>query len=154
MTFSCNEQLAGFSYLDFFLLEETSNWPKILNDTNADQIIIDPQIFIEAEIDDDSISVSVKENRRDLFDITINFQFKTRSQPIEAALDLLKNKPGIVIAHLNSCYCKLYGTNSEPLYLSYEVVEGEKIEDIGATKVQIKGQTRRRPVFYSVSDSE
>jgi len=155
MQFSCDEQLSGFCELDFYLLSETSNWPIIVTDLNAAQIIFTVEdVDIVAEIDDETIQVNVNERKRDLFDITISFQFKTRSESLDQLLDQYKNKPGVALGKLMNGFQKLYGTNEEPLYLSFEVDDAVKPEDKGATKVQIKGQTRRRTMYYTPYDSE
>jgi hypothetical protein len=155
MTFSCTEQLAGFSELDFILLSETSNWPKVVTDQNAATITLTPEpVSVDAEIDDDSIKVSVIRKRPDVFDINISFKFKTRSESLDQLLDQYRNKPGIAIGRLNTCFEKLYGSNQEPLYLDYEVEEGETHEDLGYTLVTIKGSQRRRPAYFTRVESE
>jgi hypothetical protein len=155
MTFSCTEQLGGFSELDFLLLSETSNWPTIVTDGNAASIILNPEpVSVDAEIDDDSIKVSVTPKSKDVFDINISFKFKTRSESLDQLLDQYRNKPGIAIGKLNTCFQKLYGTNLEPLYLDYEVVEGETHDDVGYTLVTIKGSQRRRPAYFTRVESE
>jgi hypothetical protein len=64
MTFSCDEKLPGFAVLDFFLLEETTDWPFVLTDVNSAQITLSPFVNnVEADIEPDSISVAVNEKQ-------------------------------------------------------------------------------------------
>lgn len=154
MVFSIKEQLSGFSALHIFLLEETSNWPVVLSDKTAGFVVFTPMDSnVEAEIDEDSISVKVAEKRKDLFDINIQMQFITRSQCLEAHLDKYKNKPCIAVGCLRNGFQKIYGSDLQPLYLSVEVDDLEKPEDAGATKLKIVGETRHRPVYYMLTQS-
>jgi len=157
MNFNC-EQISGVGKLDFFLLDEITNWPLVVNDTTSAQIIITPEVNdVEGTIDDNSINLDAvpKETPEGIiFNILGTFKFSTRSESIEQLLDQYQNKPGILIADLNTGFRKLYGTNEEPLYMTYRVDEGQKPEDDGAVIVTIKGETRSRPVFYSVTTSE
>lgn len=154
MTFNCDEQLSGVATLDFFLLEETSNWPRIVSDSNSAQIVFSPSVHsVEASIKPDSISVNVNKSTTAsgiVHDISIKMDFLTRSEALEQLLEQYENKPGIVKAKFNNEFQKLYGTNIEPLYLVYEDVPGTKIDGDGATTIEIKGKTAKRPVFYTV----
>lgn len=150
MKFYCNEQLSGFSELQFLLLSETSNWPTVLTDQTSAQIIITPEVYdVDAGVDEESINVDVKEKAKDVFSITIQFTFLVRSEALEQMLDQYKNKPGIAIGCLNNKFKKLYGSNLQPLYLSFEVDDKSKIDDKGLTAVRITGETRKRPVYYT-----
>lgn len=150
MQFYCNEQLSGFSEIHFLLLSETSNWPVVLTDQTAAQIIITPEVYdVDAAIDDESINVDVKEKAKDRFDINIQFTFLVRSEALEQMLDQYKNQPGIAIGCLNNNFKKMYGSNLQPLYLSFEVDDKSKIDDKGLTAIRITGETRKRPVYYS-----
>ncbi|RZJ71094.1 putative Ig domain-containing protein [Flavobacterium sp.] len=155
MVFSIKEQPSGFSALHIFLLEETSNWPVVLTDKTAAFVVFTPMDSnVEAEIDEDSISVKTTERRKDLFEIDIRMQFITRSQCLEAHLDKYKNRPCVVVGCLNNRFQKIYGSDLQPLYLSIEIDDMEKPEDKGATKLKIVGETRHRPVYYMVYESE
>lgn len=157
MNFNC-EQLSGFAEMDFLLLTETSNWPLVVTDQTSSDIILTPEFYdIDGTIDENSIDVNVNPKKNaegDVYDISISFKFITRSESIEQLMDQYENKPGICIGKLNNEFRKLYGTNEEPLYMSFKVDEGNKPEDSGAVIVTIKGETRQRPVYYTVLDSE
>lgn len=154
MIFNC-EQLSGFAEIEFFLLEETSNWPIELTDQNSSSVILSPyENDVEGTIDEDSINVdeNPKESAEgEIYQINIQFRFITRSESLQQLLDQYKNKPGIAIGKLNSEFQKMYGTNEEPLYLSYRNDDGNKPEGNGAIIVTIKGETRKRPVYYTVA---
>lgn len=153
MTFNCEEQFPGAAQVDFYLLSETSTWPIVVTDNNSATVTITPEVVdVEGVIDDESINVSAdpKQNAEGtVFDIDINFRFITRSESLEQLMDQYCNKPGIVIAKLNNGFQKMYGTNEEPLYMSWKVDEGQKVTDAAGTIVAIKGETRKRPVFYT-----
>lgn len=156
MVFNCNEQLGGASQIDFFLLEETSNWPRVLTDTNSSQIVFTPEVNnVEAVLDPDGVKPSIKQKRGkygSVWDVNITMSFITRSEALDQLLDQYQNKSGIIKMKLNSGFQKIVGTNEEPLILSYNVNEGEAIDDEKAsTIVTIKGKTRQRPVFYTVT---
>lgn len=154
MTFNCDEQLGGFALLDFFLLEETSNWPIVVTDQTSAQVTISPyENNVEALVEPESIKVSVNHKTNaegSVWQIDIGFRFITRSESLEQLLDQYQNKPGISIGKLNTEFQKMYGTNLEPLYMTFEVDEGTKVDGNSAVEVRIKGETRKRPVFYTV----
>jgi hypothetical protein len=154
MTFSCDEQLSGVAELDFFLLEEVSNWPEILSDSNSAQLEFNPSVHsVEAVIKPDSISVPNNKNTKNFgiaHAISIKMEFLTRSEALEQLLEQYENKPGIARAKFNNGFQKIYGSNTEPLYMIYEDVPGTKIDGEGTTVIEIKGETANRPVFYTV----
>lgn len=153
MTFTCDEKLPGFAEFDFYLLEETSNWPFVVTDENSAQITFTPyENDIEAVIDPDSIKVDVNPKQSadgELQLILISFRLITRSEALEQLLEQYANKPGIGLGKLNNEFQKLYGTNMEPLYMNYEVNDGTKVDGESYTEVRIKGETRKRPVYYT-----
>jgi len=153
MTFSCDEKLPGFAVLDFYLIDETAEWPFVLTDVNSAQITLSPYVNnVEADIEPDSISVTVNEKQSaegSVQQISISFRMITRSEALEQLLEQYANKPGIAIGKLNNEFQKMYGTNLEPLYLNYEVNDGSKIDGPAYTEVVIKGSTRKRPVYYT-----
>lgn len=154
MEFSCEEQLAGASNLEFFLLEEVSNWPIILNDTNSSQLQFNPSIYsVDAKVVVDSLKVNYPKKQKPsglIHDISIKMEFSTRSESLEQYLEQYENKPGIVRATFNNGFKKIFGSNIEPLYLIYEVEDGIKEDLEGVTTIEIKGETAKRPVYYTV----
>lgn len=155
MKFDC-EQLAGFAQMEFFLLEETSNWPLVLTDQNASQVSITPlDNNVDAEIVEDSINIDINPKKTvdgTIYPVNASFKINTRSESLEQLLEQYENKPGIFIGDLNTGFRKMYGSNEEPLYLNYQIEEGQKPGDNSGTIVIIKGETRSRPVFYTVTD--
>ena len=77
-------------------------------------------------------------------------EFFTRSEALEQLLEQYENLPGIVHAKLNTGFQKIYGSDLEPLFLIYEVKDGKKIDDDAVTVIEIKGETAKRPVFYTI----
>jgi hypothetical protein len=154
MTFNCDEQLSGVAEIDFFLLEETSNWPRIISDTNSAQLVFSPsEHSVDAIIKPDSIVVNANKVTKAsgiVHQISIKMEFLTRSEALEQLLEQYENKPGIVKAKFNNNFQKIYGTDIEPLFFVYEDVPGTKPDGDGATTIEIKGETTRRPVFYTV----
>ncbi|MGK4567829.1 hypothetical protein [Flavobacterium sp. 3HN19-14] len=157
MTFNC-EQIAGFAQLDFYLLSESSNWPIVLTDLNAGQIVIEAEVYgVDAEIVDDSINIDVNpkySSEGTIFPIDASFKCITRSESIEQMFEQYANKPGFAIARLNNGFQKLYGSNEEPIYLRWRNDDGQKVDDPAGVIINIKGEQRSRPVFYAVADSE
>lgn len=153
MTFNCDEQLSGVAQLDFYLLEETSNWPRIISDANSAQIVFNASVHsVDAAIKPDSISINANKATKPsgiVHQISIKMDFLTRSEALEQLLEQYENKPGVVVAKFNNEFQKIYGTNIEPLYLVYEDVPGAKIDGDGVTAIEIKGETAKRPVFYT-----
>ena len=154
MTFNCEEQLSGVAELNFYLLEETANWPIIVSDANSGQIVFSPSVHsVDAAIKPDSIAiVSNKANKPSglVHQISVKMEFLTRSEALEQLLEQYEKKPGVVVAKFNNEFQKIYGSDIEPLYLNYEDVPGTKIDGDGATIIEIKGETSKRPVFYTV----
>lgn len=154
MTFNCDEQLSGVAQLDFYLLEETSNWPRIVSDANSAQINFNPSVHsVEASIKPDSISVTANKTTKNsgiVHQISIKMEFLTRSEALEQLLEQYENKAGVAVAKFNNEFQKIYGTNIQPLYFMYEDVPGTKIDGDGVTVIEIKGETSKRPVFYTV----
>jgi hypothetical protein len=153
MNFTCDEKLPGFAELDFYLLEETGNWPFVVTDENSAQITFTPYVNdVEALIEPDSIDVNINPKQSaegTVQQISIVFRLITRSEALEQLLEQYANKPGVGIGKLNNEFKKLYGTDREPLYMNYEVNEGTKVDGTAFTEVRIKGETRKRPVYYT-----
>lgn len=153
MNFYCEEQLGGIAELDFYLLNEVSNFPLVLTDQNSRQLVFSPEIHsVNVTIKPDSIKVSVNKKQAPegtIYQISIKLEFLTRSEALEQLLDQYENKPGIVNSKMNNEFQKIYGTQDEPLYMLYEVNEGDKIDGNSGIELEIKGNTRARPVFYS-----
>lgn len=152
MQFNCKESLSGVATLNFYLLSETDNWPIVVDDTTTNQITFSPEdISVEATLDDDSIIASVNQRVGDngsVWNPNIRFKFITRSEALDQLLDQYQNKPGVVVLILNTGFKKLIGTNLEPVYLNYDVSEGNSIDDsAGATNLTIAGKLRHRPYY-------
>ena len=154
MNFSCEEQLSGVAELDFYLLSEVSNWPKVLTDQNSSQLIFTPEQFsVDAALKPDSIMIDDNKNTKPtgiVHSITAKMDFITRSEALEQLMEQYENQPGIILAKLNNGFRKIFGSNLEPLYMTYEVKDGSKIALEGFTAIEIKGETAKRPVFYMV----
>lgn len=154
MNFSCEEQLSGIAELDFYLLSEVSNWPKVLTDQNSSQLVFTPEQFsVNAALRPDSIVIDDQKSTKAtgiVHSIMAKMEFITRSESLEQLMDQYENQPGIVLAKLNNGFRKIYGSNFEPLYMMYEVKDGSKVSLEGITAVEIKGETAKRPVFYMV----
>lgn len=148
------EQLGGFDKLDFFLLDETANWPIVVNDATASQVTHVPSLISNyAILADSSIDVNVVPKQSvdgTIYSIDIVIVFSNRSEALENYLDQYQNKQVVVFGELNTGRKKLYGTNEEPLILNYKIDDGKKVEDLGVISVSIKGETRNRPVYYNV----
>lgn len=154
MNFYCEEQLSGIAELDFYLLSEVSNWPKVLTDQNSSQLVFTNEEFsIDAALMPDSVVIDVVKNTKPtgiVNSITAKVDFITRSEALEQLLEQYENQPGIVVAKLNNGFKKIYGSNLEPLYMMYEVKDGSKLSLEGITAIEIKGETANRPVYYTV----
>lgn len=154
MTFNCEEQLSGFAEIEFYTLEEVSNWPEVLTDTNSSQLVFNPEpVSVYTKIKPDSISAPNNKSTKSsgiTHSINVKMGFSTRSEALEQLLEQYENKPGIVLAKLNNGFRKIYGSNLEPLYMIYEVNDGTKADLEGVTSIEIKGETAKRPVFYTV----
>lgn len=153
MNFTDTEKLPGFAEFELFLLEETSNWPLVVTDGNSKDIVFTPyENDVEAIIDPDSIKVDVNPKQTgdgEIQQISISFRCITRSEALEQLLEQYANKPCVGKGKLNNDFQKLYGTDQEPLYMNYEVNDGTKVDGDSYTEVRIKGETRKRPVYYT-----
>lgn len=153
MNFTCDEKLPGFAEFEFLLLEETGNWPFVVTDGNSKDITFNPYANdVEALIDPDTIKVDVNPKQSadgEIQQIAISFRLITRSEALEQLLEQYANKPGVGKGKLNNDFQKIYGTNMEPLYMNYEVNDGTKVDGESYTEVRIKGETRKRPVYYT-----
>ena len=153
MNFTNDEKLPGFAEFELFLLDETSDWPFVVTDENSKNIIFSPfENDVEAIIDPDTINVNVNPKQSsdgEIQQIAISFRLITRSEALEQLLEQYANKPCVGKGKLNNDFQKLYGTNLEPLYMNYEVNDGTKADGESYTEVKIKGETRKRPVYYT-----
>jgi len=153
MTFAFTEQLAGFSGIEFYLLTETSNWPIVLSDVNAGQITFDPEDNdVDGIIMEDTISINDKPKlgpEGTIWPIDIQFGYENRHEEMEQLLEQYGGQPGVAIACLQDGNRKLFGTDKEPIYLSWEIAYGEKSEDRAGTFIRIKGEQQQRPVYYN-----
>lgn len=154
MTFNCDEQLSGVATIDFYLLSEVSNFPLVLTDLNSNQLIFSPEPnSVEATIKPDSIKISDSKKQGPsgiVHQIKIDVDFLTRSEALEQLLEQYENLPGIVHAKFNNGFQKIYGSDLEPLYMIYEVTDGQKIDSEAITSLVIKGDTAKRPVYYTI----
>lgn len=152
MNFNCPELLAGFSQIEFLLVSETSNWPLVVTDNNAGQITITREdVDVNGSIEQDSISINDKPKEGEegkTWPIDISFSYMYRGEPMEQLLEQYAGLPGVAIACLNDGTRKLFGTDLEPIYLSWENIYGERIEDRHGVAIRIKGTTSQRPVYY------
>ena len=150
MNFTCCEQIGGFKHLDVFLLEETSNWPCVVNDRNSHQINIDPNDApVCASVLPESIRVTENSRRTEAgtrYDIEITFEYNVHSSLLEYYLDQYAAHPVIVEVCKNFKQSKMYGTDKSPLYLTYENKNGRRPEDALVIEVTIKGTTTTRPI--------
>ena len=154
MYFNCPEQLAGFARIDFYLLTETSQWPFVVNDTNAGSIVITPKdtIKVDGSIDPESINVtddSKLDDSGNIWPIDIQFVYLYRGLAMEQLLEENAGKPGIAIGHLQDGTCKLFGNDKEPVYLSWNNNYGVKPEDKHGVLIKIKGEQTQRPVYLN-----
>jgi len=153
MNFTDTEKLPGFAEFELFLLEETSNWPFVVTDGNSKDIVFSPfENDVDAVIDPDTIKVDVSPKQSadgEIQQIAISFRLITRSEALEQLLEQYANKKCVGVGKLNNDFKKLYGTNIEPLYMNYEVNDGTKVDGESFTEVRIKGETRKRPVYYT-----
>lgn len=154
MVFNCNEQLGGVAALDFHLLTEVSNWPTVLTDTNSAQLEFTPEdVDVDAVLDENTIRALAEQKTSasgSLWDVKVNFSFLTRSESLEQILDQYQNQAGVLLVHLNNGFKKLYGSNLTPLYMNFDTVAGEQVDDAkAATNVVITGKLNKRPVYYT-----
>lgn len=153
MNFTYTEKLPGFAEFELFLLEETTNWPFVVTDENSKNVVFFPfENDVDAVIEPDSIKVNVNPKLSadgEIHQINISFRLITRSEALEQLLEQYANKAVVGKGKLNNDFQKLYGTNVEPLYMNYEINDGTKPDGEAYTEVVIKGETRKRPVYYT-----
>ena len=151
MTFNFSEQLAGVASIEFYLLTEAANWPVVLTDNNAAQVTYDPEENdIDGSITPNSITINDKPKNSSAGQIwpnEINFTYLARSVALEQLLEQYANLPGVAIACFNDGTQKLYGSDNEPVYMTWNTYYGTAMEDSHGTQVTIKGDSRQRPVY-------
>lgn len=146
------EQLAGIKKIEFFLMSEISNWPVLVTDTTASQLVFnlnDENLF--ATVDERTIGDKTKKkqtNSGDLYEVSLEYNILTRSKDLEQMVERYQNKPGVAIVSYYNGYKKLFGTNDEPIFLSYGETNGSTIDDKASVDVIITGVTRTRPAYY------
>jgi len=154
MTFDCKEQLAGATSVDFYLLTETSAWPVVVTDMNVANIVITPMandLEVDGSIEPESIQINDKpklDASGQIWPVDISFTYLSRGLNMELLLEKYANQPGIARACFNDGSKKQFGTNMEPLYLTWENNYGTKIEDSHGVNIRIKGELSARPLYY------
>lgn len=147
-----DEQLAGIKKIEFFLLTEVSNWPIQITDNNANQLVFSLSTdTLAATVDEKTISDKTKRkqtNSGDLFEVNLEYNILTRSKDLEQMVEKYQNKPGVAIVSYYNGFKKIFGTNEEPIFLSYGETPGSTIDDKATVDVNITGVTRTRPVYY------
>lgn len=153
MVFNCSESLSGILSTSFYLLEETSNWPIVLSDRSSGQIIFDQEEnSVKGTVDSDSFRDKSKPKQSgagEIHEIALEYGFITRSEALEQLLDQYAHKPGVAVVHFYNGFKKIYGSNMEPLFLSFKVENGTTIDSKSGTEVLIAGIQRSRPVYYT-----
>lgn len=153
MRFYCAETLSGILSVNFYLLTETSNWPTTLSDRSSSQIIFAAEEnTVEATVDADSFRDKSKPKSTtagDLYEINLEYGFLTRSEALEQLLDQYANQPGVAVVKFYNGFSKLYGSNNEPLFLKFLIDNGTTIESNASTDIQLAGEMRSRPVYYT-----
>jgi|GEM_PF-2925702 len=153
MTFDCKEQLAGAKSVDFYLLTEISDWPTVVTDTNVANITITPMatdLEVDGSIEPESIQITDQpklDASGQTWPINISFTYLSRGLNMELLLEKYANQPGIARVCFNDGSKKQYGTDLEPVYLSWENNYGTKIEDSHGVNIRIKGDLSKRPVY-------
>lgn len=147
-----DEQLAGVKKIEFLLLTEVSNWPIQITDSNANQLVFNLSTdSLAATVDEKTISDKSKKkqtNSGDLHEISLEYNILTRSKDLEQLVEKYQNKPGVAIVSYYNGFKKLFGTNDEPIFLSYGETNGATIDDKASVDVSISGVTRTRPAYY------
>lgn len=150
MNFNCEEQIGGFNNVEVYTLEETSGWPKVVTDHNSDLVTFTPiPQNIEGTILNESIDVresSAVKDPGNLHDVSISFEFLSQSPALEQLLDSYSSTKLVAVVCKNYKQKKLYGTNTFPLQLTYELKHGKKPEDGTATIIKLTGQSPKRSV--------
>ncbi|WP_158962354.1 hypothetical protein [Myroides fluvii] len=150
MRFNCTEQLSGIYTIDFYLMEETTNWPIHLSDRSASQIVFTPEEHaIEATIAPNSFKNDSK-SKDDLYEIDLSYTILTRSEALEQLLDQYVNQPGIAVVKYYNGFTKIFGTDQEPLLLTFQVDDGTSIESKSGIEIVIEGTQRNRPIYYTI----
>jgi len=150
MRFNCTEQLSGIFTIDFYLMEETSNWPIQVSDRSAAQIRFTPEEHaVEGTIAPNSFKNDSK-SKDDLYEIDLSYIILTRSEALEQLLDQYANSPGVALVKYYNGFTKLFGTKEEPLLLTFQVDDGTSIESKSGIEIFIEGIQRNRPVYYTI----
>nr|WP_297306393.1 hypothetical protein [uncultured Flavobacterium sp.] len=147
-----DEQLAGIKKIEFFLLTEVGNWPVLITDNNANQLVFSLSAdTLAATVDEKTISDKTKRkqtNSGDLFEVNLEYNILTRSKDLEQMVEKYQNKRGVAIVSYYNGFKKIFGTNEEPIFLSYGETPGSTIDDKASVDVSISGVTRTRPAYY------
>lgn len=153
MNFNCEENLSGIISVEFYLIEETSNWPVVLSDRSAGQIIFNKEehsVVGTVDIDSFRDNSQKKETKAGiLYEIELAYGFLTRSEALEQLLEQYSYRPGVAVVKFYNGFKKIYGSNKEPLMLSYSEEHGTAIDSKSGTEVVIAGRLRNRPAYYT-----
>jgi len=153
MIFNCIEQIGGYKNVRFYTLDETTNWPSVLNDANSEQIEFNSnEVAVDAILEPDSIRVSDEPKAKDpgeLYEIDIEFVFNMQSEALEKLLDQYKNYFGVCEVCKIYGQRKLYGANRYPLRMTYSTENGRRPEDGQKTIVKITGNAPKRAVYLN-----
>jgi hypothetical protein len=153
MTFCSDEQPGGIARIEFKLLTETANWPVVVTDVTAGQVLFNPEAnFIEGIIVPDTFNINDKPKdsaNGQLWPNDISFTYLYRGAAMEQLLEQYANKPGVTFVWFNDRSVKLYGTFQEPIYLTWENDYGRRMNDNHGVTIKIAGNTSHRPVYYT-----
>ncbi|MDM1441900.1 hypothetical protein HX056_00920 [Myroides odoratimimus] len=149
MRFYCEEQLSGIETIDFYLLSETSNWPVHLSDRSSAQILFNPEVHnIEATIKENSFKNGTKQ-KGDIYEVELTYSMLTRSEALEQLLDQYANTEGIAVVKYYNNFTKVFGSDVEPLLLSFDINDGTSPESESGINILIQGIQRNRPVYLT-----
>lgn len=151
MNFLVEEQIGSFKSIQFYLLSETSSWPKIITDANSNKIIFtegtDP-IEITPIGENQSIKENPKKNPAGIYyNVDGGLTFQSHSKALAQQLDVYQDRDCVIIVDYFTGERKLFGTNTHPLRFLYNMLSGKKMEDFTGINISLKGKTTHRAVY-------
>ena len=147
------EQTGGWFNVQIVTPEEIISSPKVLTNTNASSIIIEPSddtLDILPIAENITITETPRTNKHGTYyDIRAQFELNVQTKDIDSYFNNYIHKHVILIGIKHYGQQKMYGSKLFPLEFTYTHLNGKKLQDGSLIRVSVFGKIPQKPVYIN-----